>query len=75
MTGTAREPCCSFCRAPRSKVRKLIEGCGAGKPVFICNLCVKLAQSPLATVAYCVGCRATNGKHEPFCPEQKDYCA
>ena len=65
------EPCCSFCRAPRSKVRKLIEGCGAGKQVFICNTCVRLAQSPFATVAYCASCSARNGKHDPSCRDQK----
>jgi hypothetical protein len=65
------EPCCSFCRAPRSKATKLIAGYGGGRQVFICNLCVKLAQSPLATIAYCEGCRATNGKHEVNCRDQK----
>lgn len=65
------ESCCSFCRTPRSKVKKLIEGCGAGKSVFICDVCVKLAQSPMATIAHCAACHARNGKHEPNCQDQK----
>lgn len=72
MTTPIKEPCCSFCRAPQSKVKKLIEGCGNGKTtVRICNLCVRLAQSSLATIAYCAGCSAKNGKHDPNCREQK----
>lgn len=65
------EPCCSFCRAPKSKVKRLVEGCGNGKDtVRICGLCVRLAQSPLATIAYCRSCGTKNGKHKPDCAER-----
>ncbi|AKU93399.1 hypothetical protein AKJ09_00063 [Labilithrix luteola] len=57
--------CCSFCKKTRKQVKVLIRG----KHAFICNLCVGLAQTPLARVAHCVECTVVNGKHDPECPE------
>ena len=66
------EPCCSFCRKPESQVRKLVQGgINIGRPVFICDKCVRLAQSPFATIAHCASCQARNGKHDPHCPDQE----
>ena len=75
MASPVAEPCCSFCHAPRSQRKRLIEGLGGKRPVFICNLCVCLAQTPFATVAYCASCKPVNGKHEKGCPEEESGAA
>ncbi len=60
---TTAVPACSFCGKTRKEVRVLVEG----RAGFICDGCVRKAQSPDAHVATCASCTPREGKHATTC--------
>ena len=70
MAGNVTGRACSFCRRPESKCKRLIEN--SNGTTRICDLCVRMADTPMATVAYCAGCTTVNGKHHENCKQEKE---